>query len=67
MVITENDGTKLYVTTDQDGNFYTIRGTRGEVYNVTMQGNTAGMVSAATNGGCASCHDGTLYPRVYIN
>lgn len=67
VVITESGGSALYVTTDKSGNFYTTRGTRGSSYNATIQGNTVGMVSTASYGGCANCHDGTMYPRVYIN
>lgn len=67
VVITESSGTKLNITTDQSGNFYTTRGTRGATYNATIQGNMAGMVSTAANGGCASCHDGAIFPRIYIN
>lgn len=66
VAITESSGTILYVTTDQNGNFYTTRGTRGSTYSVTIQGNTVGMISTANNGGCASCH-GAAYPVVYLN
>lgn len=64
--ITESSGTKIYVTTDRNGNFYTIRGTRGATYSATIVGNTVGMVSSATNGGCASCH-GAAFPVIYTN
>lgn len=69
VVITENDGTVVEITADNSGNFYTTRGNPSAGYSVTIRGNTAGMVSKPTKGGCSSsgCHDTISAPRVYVN
>lgn len=64
--ITESSGTKIHITTDRNGNFYTTRGTRGGTYNVTIVGNKVGMISSASNGGCSSCH-GAAFPVIFVN
>lgn len=64
--ITESSGTRISVTTDSNGNFYTTRGTRGATYSATVKGNTLGMISTATNGGCSSCH-GVTFPVIFVN
>lgn len=64
--ITESSGTKISVTTDKSGNFYTTRGTRAGTYNATVKGNTLGMASTASNGGCASCH-GAATTVIFVN
>lgn len=68
VVITETaTGNVVRTTSDASGNFYTLRGTRGSAYSATIEGNTLGMISQATNGSCNSCHNGTITAKVYVN
>lgn len=69
VVITQNDGQVLNLTTDTSGNFYTQAGNPGGGYTATVQGNTVGMVAAQTSGACNSgaCHNGSATTRIYVN
>ena len=69
VVITQNNGEVIEVTTDTSGNFYTNSGDPGAGYSATVQGNSVGMVTRPTSGGCSTggCHDASARPRIYVN
>jgi len=68
IVITEASGTKINITSDRNGNFYTRQGTPSAGYSATIQGNTTAMISQPATGACSSCHiTGGVTLPIYTN